>query len=69
MQIDFRKSTRFGSHILSGSMLGNIWKLAADNNFKISSRFLPKFLLTIPFAILNIPFIYLEKLLYNRLSP
>lgn len=66
MNIDFRKSSRSGSHILSGSTLGNIWKLAKDNNFKMSSRFLPKFLLTIPFALLNLPFIYLEKLLYNR---
>jgi len=66
MNIDFRKSSRFGSHILYGSTLINIWKLAVDNNFKIISHFLPKFLLVIPFAILNIPFIYLEKILYNR---
>jgi len=65
MNIDFKKSPLFTSHIISGSSVGNLWNLLRDNNFKIELRFLPKLLLALPIIFLNIPFVLLEKLLYS----
>ncbi len=66
MQIDFKNSPIFTSHIISGSSLGNLWNLLADNKFRIEARFLPKLLLSLPIVFLNIPFVLIEKLLYSK---
>lgn len=66
MQIDFSKAPRFSAHILSGSTFRNIRNLLADNNFKVAPKFVPRLLLTLPMVFLSIPFIVLERLLYNQ---
>ncbi len=66
MRIDFKKSSVFTSHIISGSSPGNLWNLLSDNNFQIDLRYLPKLLLALPIILLNIPFIGLEKLLFSK---
>lgn len=66
MNIPFKKTPIFSSHILSGSSLSNLWHLWKDNRFRVERAFVPKFLLCIFIAFLNTPFALLEKLLYNR---
>ncbi|MCB0519663.1 MAG: sulfotransferase [Lewinellaceae bacterium] len=66
MHIDFKNSPRFLPHFLSGSTPGNIWKLLKDNHFQVEGRFWPKLVLSILIAFFNLPFVWIERLLYSR---
>jgi hypothetical protein len=66
MHINFHHSPRFTPHFLAGSTPGNIWKLLKDNHFQVDKYFRPKLLLSLLIAFFNLPFIWLERLLYGR---
>ncbi len=66
MNINFKKSTSWSSHILSGSSLFNIWNLLTDNKFKVGARFWPKIFISAMISFLNTPFILAETIFYNR---
>lgn len=66
MDIKFNKASIFNAHILSGTTIINLFRLLADNKFAISLRFIPRLLLVLPIILLNIPFVILERLLYDQ---
>ena len=66
MQINFRKGYSVTSHILSGSSPGNLYRILADNQFRIGKPYRKRLLKTIFIVLLSTPNILLERLLFNR---
>ncbi len=66
MNIRFNSGKIPINHILSGSTPWNLVKILADNNFKVSRRFLPRLLNCFAISILSYPNVLLERLLFNK---
>ena len=66
MQLDFKKAPIFNGHMLSGSSPLLLWRLLKDNQFAISPRFVPRFLLAFLLTVLNWPISVIENLLFRK---